>query len=85
MIITNNKLYNQDGTTFTPNLFLQINVNDSSVNVNIINFEGTPLDFNWFTIEHTKEVKEFIQHISNVAIQKLEEKYPTLTDLSIKI
>lgn len=86
MIITNSQLFRQDGSTFVPQFFLQINVNDkNSVNVNILNLEGTPLDFSWFTIEHTTEVKNFIEYISNVTINKLEEKYPSLIDLNIGI
>lgn len=86
MIKTDKQLFNQDGTTFTPQFFLKINVWDShSINVNIINTEGTPLEHNGFGMEHTQEVKNFIAYVSEKAKEYIENNYPGLDDLQIKI
>lgn len=86
MITTTDRLFNQDGTTFIPQFFLSINITDkNTVNVTIRNMEGTELMYSGFPMEHTKEVKEFIEYVSGIAIDKLEDVYPNLTDLSIEI
>lgn len=86
MITTTDRLFNQDGTTFEPKFFLSINITDkNSVNVTIKNIEGTDLMYSGFSIEHTPQVKDFIEYISGIAIDKLEEIYPILTNYSIEI
>lgn len=84
MIKTNKQLFNQDGTTFIPEFFLKINIwEKNNININITNLEGTELYWNGFALEHTQEVKDFIEYVSNITKAKIQEHYPQLDDLEI--